>query len=194
MDKKVEEARKVAEYSYLLNETNWYKFEDEFFIINKRWFDRWKEFVSYDYVVSMLVEKGKKPSDLSRNKVMSCNAYPGEISNSQLILDRKDFHPNRNENMAYLNSPLKAGLRPGFDYIFVPGSIWRFLNSRYKGERIKRYAIHMNQTGILRRDPELPKLLVCLIMRDEAIRLPKWVVVPSKSTFLDIKMCIRETF
>ena len=50
-----------------MNETNWYKFEDEFFIMNKRWFDRWKGHVSYDYIVKESVTNGRKNNELSKN-------------------------------------------------------------------------------------------------------------------------------
>ena len=75
------EAKKIAEYFYLLNETNWNKFDDTFYVINRRWFDRWKDYISYDYIVRFLIEQGKKESELSMNKILSNNSNPGEISN-----------------------------------------------------------------------------------------------------------------
>jgi hypothetical protein len=35
---------------------------------------------------------------------------------------------------------------------------------------------------------------VALILRDEAIRFPKWLVMPRKSTFMHIKWHLRELF
>ena len=55
----------MAEYFYLLNETNWNKFDDVFYIVNRRWFDRWKDFVAYDYIVRFLIEQGKRETELS---------------------------------------------------------------------------------------------------------------------------------
>ena len=74
----------MAEYFYLLNETNWNKFDDSFYIINRRWFDRWKDYISYDYIVRFRIEQGKKEAELSINKILSNNSNPGEISNMQL--------------------------------------------------------------------------------------------------------------
>jgi hypothetical protein len=37
-------------------------------------------------------------------------------------------------------------------------------------------------------------VLVSLIIKDETIKNPKWIVMPRKSTFLHIKWQIRETF
>ena len=62
---------RIAELFYLLNDTNWNKFDDKFFLINRRWFDRWKDYISYDYIVKQLVEFGKQESDLSINRLGS---------------------------------------------------------------------------------------------------------------------------
>ena len=37
---------------YLMNETKWNAYDDEFFVINKKWFEKWKYYVQYDYIVS----------------------------------------------------------------------------------------------------------------------------------------------
>ena len=50
------ESKRVAELFHLMNQTNWNKFDDRYYIVNKRWFDRWKDFVAYDYIVKTLVE------------------------------------------------------------------------------------------------------------------------------------------
>jgi len=55
--------------------------DDKFYLINRRWFDRWKDFISYDYIVKQLVELGKKEAELSLNRVLSNTSNPGEISN-----------------------------------------------------------------------------------------------------------------
>lgn len=48
---RIKESMKIAELFYLLNDTNWNKFDEKFYLINRRWFDRWKDFISYDYIV-----------------------------------------------------------------------------------------------------------------------------------------------
>jgi hypothetical protein len=53
---RVTESKRVAELFHLMNQTNWNKFDDRYYIVNKRWFDRWKDFVAYDYIVKTLVE------------------------------------------------------------------------------------------------------------------------------------------
>ena len=90
---------RIAELFYLLNDTNWNKFDEKFYLINRRWFDRWKDFISYDYIVKQLVEYGRTENDLSMNRLLQSNSNPGEISNQQLILDHRDFMKNRCEKM-----------------------------------------------------------------------------------------------
>jgi hypothetical protein len=93
----------------LLNETNWNKFDDVFYVIPRRWFDRWKDYVAYDYIVKTLVSKDQ---EINLKRVMANNSNPNEINNHQLILDRKEHLQLRNptEKLKYLNNPMKAGL------------------------------------------------------------------------------------
>ena len=89
----------------MLNSTNWNKWDDAYYIISRRWFDRWKDYVSYDYVAKLLIEQGKRESDLSVNKILSNNSHPGEISNLSLVIDRRDFYQYRDtEPHAYCNN------------------------------------------------------------------------------------------
>ena len=70
VSQRVFEAKTIAEYFYLLNETNWNKFDDRFYLINRRWFDRWKDFIAFDYIVKQVIELGKSEADLSINRVL----------------------------------------------------------------------------------------------------------------------------
>ena len=118
----------------MLNETNWNKFDDKFYLVNRRWFDRWKDYVSYDYIVKCLVEQGLTEADLSLNRVLQNNSNPGEITNSQLLSDfRKDFLKNRGDKMHFCNISLRRDIVPDRDLIFVSEPIWRFLYERYRG-------------------------------------------------------------
>ena len=103
MKVRIRESMRIAELFYLLNDTNWNKFDDKFFLINRRWFDRWKDYISYDYIVKQLVEFGKQENDLSINRLLQSNSNPGEISNQQLVLDHRDFMKNRCQSMQFCN-------------------------------------------------------------------------------------------
>jgi len=94
MQRKILESKQIAEYFFILNQTNWCKFDDKFYLISRRWFDKWKQFVSYDYIIKTLVEEGKRESDLSYNRLLSSCAQPGEISNMSLIIDRNQILRN----------------------------------------------------------------------------------------------------
>ena len=50
-----------------MNETKWLMFDDDFFIVTRRWFESWKSFVSYDYVLKKIVTEQRKVSELSIN-------------------------------------------------------------------------------------------------------------------------------
>lgn len=87
---------------------------------------------------------------------------------------------------------LRRDVVPDRDLIFVSEPIWKFLFERYGGEEIKRYAITKNPAGVLDRNPYLPVVLVCLVLKNEAIRQPKFLVLPRKSKLGSIKMYLRE--
>ena len=68
----------VAEFFRVMNNSLWNVQDDEFFIVNRRWFDGWKQYISYDYIVVTLLEKKKddKPlfervTELSVNQLMN---------------------------------------------------------------------------------------------------------------------------
>lgn len=81
IQRKITESKQIAEFFYILNQTNWCKFDDKFYLISRRWFERWKQYVNYDYVVKSLVEEGLRESDLSYNKMLSNNTLPSDIQN-----------------------------------------------------------------------------------------------------------------
>ena len=48
----------VAEFFKLMNSGGaWNIYDDEYFVLNRRWFDHWKNHLSYDYIVLKLLEK-----------------------------------------------------------------------------------------------------------------------------------------
>jgi DUSP domain len=77
-----------------------------------------------------------------------------------LLTDKKDFLQNKSttpgDRLHYCNSPLKIGQQQDKDLFIVSERVWKFLQQRYRGEEIKRYAIYKNQVGLLDRQPGLP--------------------------------------
>lgn len=126
--------------------TNWNKFDDEFFLINKKWFDlKWKEFVSFDYVNKLCVEQGKREDELSLNKILSNNSHPQEMSQVHLLLERSENIRNRKAG-EYCNTPLRDHLVPMKDFLIISRSVWKGGISRWYGSyEIKRYATHSLQ-------------------------------------------------
>ncbi len=78
------------------------------------------------------------------------------------------------------------------DYFVISEAIWKYIHTSYNGEEIKRFAINKNYHGLLDRTPSLPLVKVTLIVRDEAINYPKWMILPRKSSFFDLKKFLRE--
>lgn len=56
-----------------MNETKWNVLDDDFYLIRRGWFDAWKKFVSYDYILLKIVTERRKVHDLSINKVVHEN-------------------------------------------------------------------------------------------------------------------------
>jgi hypothetical protein len=50
-----------------MNETRWNVFDDDFYLVNRRWFDAWKQYMAYDYILLKHVTELKKVSELSIN-------------------------------------------------------------------------------------------------------------------------------
>jgi hypothetical protein len=53
------EAIKLAELFYVQNDTQWNLFDDEFYVVNRRWLDKWKAYVQYDYIAKVIIEDKK---------------------------------------------------------------------------------------------------------------------------------------
>ncbi len=114
-----------------MNETKWNFNDDEFFIINKKWFEKWKYFVQYDYIVSHVMTQKKPMKDLSINKLMSNGADPESITNKFLLVDSKDYYHNRSDTHVYTNYPIKEDFFIGRDYLIVSKAVWKILHGAY---------------------------------------------------------------
>jgi len=53
----------VAEFFRVMNNTAWNLRDDEYNVINRRWFDHWKGHIQYDYIVLKLLEKKNQTND-----------------------------------------------------------------------------------------------------------------------------------
>ncbi len=57
----------VAQYFKIMNETRWNVFDDDFFLVNRRWFESWKGYMAYDYILLKHVTEQKRVCELSVN-------------------------------------------------------------------------------------------------------------------------------
>lgn len=92
---------------------------------------------------------------------------PGEVSNQQLLIDRKEFLQIRNpgERLRYLNAPLKGTVVLERDVFQISEAVWKLLQNSYRGEEIKRYSIFKNATVGIERAIHLPTVR-SLLMRN----------------------------
>jgi hypothetical protein len=126
------------------------------------------------------------------NRVLQNSSGPGEVSNSQLILEFREFVRNKTDKHHYCNFPLKKDIVPDRDLIFVTEPIWKFFKERYGGEEIKRFAVYKNPANVLDRSPFLPVVTMCLVIYEESIRTPKNLVMPRKMRFSYLKTLVKD--
>ena len=91
----------IAEFFRLMNNTQWNAFDDTFYVLNKRWFDQWKNYVSYEYIVVTLLEKRgiKKQTVYQRIGELSINIMvnnsgqrPKFVTNKNILLDESKYY------------------------------------------------------------------------------------------------------
>ncbi|CDW84830.1 ubiquitin carboxyl-terminal hydrolase [Stylonychia lemnae] len=192
---KINEAIKVAQYCYLLNETKWNAFDDEFYVINRRWFDKWKNFVSYDYIVNHVMNLNKPMKDLSINKILNSGcSHPGDVTNKFLIMDQKDFYHHRVDFTNYTNFPIKEDQKLDRDYFITAKGVWKILYNSYDGLEIVRFSIAKDKIGKAYRDALLPKVKIALMRRGEKLKYPKQLNLQRKQKFKDLKVHLKNIF
>lgn len=60
LEQRARECLTVATFFQVMNETKWLMLDDEFYIVSRRWFENWKGFVSYDYVLRKIVTEQRR--------------------------------------------------------------------------------------------------------------------------------------
>ena len=172
-----------------MNETKWLMLDDEFYCVSRRWFENWKGFVSYDYVLRKLVTEQRKIADLSINQMIAQGrSSPGEISNWSLLLENGKFYNRSAMKDDPHFSPLREGMTDGREFFIVPKSVWKFFYTAYRGPEIKRYSIVKNRTGQLYRSVRVPLIKICLMRRGDHIRQPKLLPLALRTTIEALKL------
>lgn len=113
------------------------KFEQEFVtaevdfyhILSKRWFNKWKRYVSYDEITS-----GKEPNSQFFGQIKPGGMNEDIVVNPELAVKYSD------ENH-YANVFLKDQLQADVDYIIISEAIWKELKAKYPGIEVKRPVI-----------------------------------------------------
>ena len=96
-------------------------------------------------------------------------------------------------NMQYCNYPVKRDIVPERDLIYVSEPIWLYLSMTYGGECVMRYSIEKKFLQ-LDRQPWLPRVLTTLVLYDEVVRQPRYLVLPRMATFEQMKLMVKDSF
>ncbi|CAD8117954.1 unnamed protein product [Paramecium sonneborni] len=103
---------------------------DKYYILSKKWFEQWKQYVSYDQVVN------GQPPDKKFGQIMLQN-YNNDLQETR-INECFKFYPL---NTHPWNVWLKPNLQEGKDYILISQQIQNFLNQNYRGLQIVRNSV-----------------------------------------------------
>ena len=178
-----------------MNETKWLMYDDDFFIVSRRWFENWKGFVSYDYVLKKIVTEQKKVSDLSLNQIiLSGRNHPGEVSNWSLILEGGKYYQRYGTREDPTFTPLRENISDGKEFFMVPKGVWKCFHIAYKGVEIRRHSVVKNRNGQLFRHVGVPLLRICLVRRGDSIRPPKYIPLLLRTTIEKLKIQLTQIF
>jgi len=136
----------------------------EFYIISTKWFEKWKNYVNFDYYMQNtekflklnkdqnseatenFLEELDQPIKLAlenyfQNYFLTDNSrlYPGAVSNKELVYDKSINYIDLNDKKSHLNYNVMEYLQMGRDYFIVNKSIWNYFKSIYGGKEIKRF-------------------------------------------------------
>mgnify|MGYP003878585063 FL=1 len=97
-----------------------------YFLLSKKWFEKWKQYISYDQITS-----GLQPNSQFHGQIS-----PGTM-NIDLVVDLKNSLKFPDENHIS-NVFLKDQIQAQTDYIIISEVIWSEYKLRYPGIEIKR--------------------------------------------------------
>lgn len=124
-EQRIKEAMTIAAIFAHMNETKWNLLDDDFYIVSRKWFESWKVYLSYDYIMIRLVQERRKVSDLSVNQIMlNGKVSPGEVQNWTLVLDTQRYYNRSSKAGDAIHTPLRDNVQDGREFIVVPKSAW----------------------------------------------------------------------
>ena len=162
----------IGNLFFNMNQTNQYLKNDDFYIISASWFNRWKNYVFFDYYMRN-IEKYLKLNNIDestsnneenylfnldeKNKAEVNNFfietftasnesnYPGYVENKDILYDKVLYYSNFNKPNSKNNYNIKSELINGQDYYIVSKDIWDYFKTVYGGREIRR--LKVNVTG-----------------------------------------------
>lgn len=191
LETKIRECLTVAELFFVMNDTKWNVFDDSFYLVGRRWFEHWKSFVAYDYIIAKLIAEKSSINELSKNKIFaSGSSNPGEVSNWGLLLEQSKYLNRASNKDDATFTPLKENINIDRDFIMVPVSIWDFFRTAYCSLinqtccEIRRFSIIKDRIGRLYRTPKVPLLKLTLMSRGEPCKPFKLLPLPIRTTYI----------
>lgn len=110
LDQKVNEVLLISTLFYVMNESKWNVFDDDFYLVKRGWFEAWKKYICYDYILLKHVTEQRKIQELSLNKIVyESNQYPGYIGNNALTLKESQIYQKHLKEGLPSSTPLKEG-------------------------------------------------------------------------------------
>lgn len=160
------EAFYVANLFCIMNTTQWSVYDDEYFIINSSWFEKWKIYTNFDFYMSrteyFLSEKTEDKNFFETSEpyikneviktfensylVSNYTLYPDKINNYPLLYEKNTTFYDDEKPFFYQNYNIRENLVEGKDFIVVSKPLWNFFHSLYGGNEIKRYSVRIRPT------------------------------------------------
>ena len=155
------EAFFIANLFFLMNETNWNSFDDEYYILSTSWFEKWKNYVNFDFFIiniDKFLKLNNIPENIDDNKnseenflltlddSIKCSIdkyfeffflknnsdnYPGVISNKDLLYDKSFYYIDFQNKKSLLNYNILDQYENGKDFFLVTAPIWKYFKKIY---------------------------------------------------------------
>ena len=105
---------------------------NEFYVINKKWLNQWKIYTNYKNIKNNNYNFKEENNNNNNNEYEN---FPGEINNSNLIIDNSNILKLKNENYVVFKQSQKNNIK------LINKTMFDFLYNKYKGGPILKFQI-----------------------------------------------------
>lgn len=166
----------IANLFYVMNQSKWTYFEDEYYVISTNWFEKWKKYVYFDYYIKN-ADRFLKFGDVFRNTNLKDSStedntlidhlfkeesekyfmeyflkdnlenYPGYITNNELLIDRGLHYMDFDNKKSIYNYNIIDQYENGKEFFLINKPIWNYFKALYGGKEIKRFSITISNSA-----------------------------------------------